>query len=235
MTGTFHWFGDSWVAGDELAHPRQQAFARLVSDHYHARCCNLGLLGSSVTELPRLFHAQLHSIQPGDTVFFALTASSRTGFFDEHGDFQRVLTGAAPRHCPHPHSDKWFKYFDNKHQRVYNYDCVINMLWLWCQQQGILCYFFNLFTTEPHTQISCVPDSAWLIPRDQCVAQCILSCVDNEYGSVITADNPGLTDQQWQRQAAQVEQYIRPNWAHPNPAGHAKIAETLIQAIHERS
>jgi hypothetical protein len=235
MSVKYHWFGDSWVTGDELATPVEHRFSNLVSNHFDTVCVNLGVNGSNINALPLLFYQHLNNINSNDTVFFCLTSSIRTGFFDEHGVFRNILASSYPKHNVHLYSAQWFKYFDNPEQRMYNYDSIINLLWLWCTHRGTRCYFLNLFTTESDQMISCVPESAWLIPRNQCIAQCILTCIDNEYGSVITDDQPQLTEQQWQLQEAQVNKYIRPNYAHPNIAGHAEIANNLIKLIDERS
>lgn len=231
----FHWFGDSWVAGDELENPAQHRFSELVSQHFGATCLNYGINGSGVTALPVLLHSKLSQIGPNDTVFFCLTSSIRTSMFDEHNKLKNILVNGYAAHDLHPHSDQWFRYFDNAAQRVYNYDSTINLLWLWCKHLDLKCYFLNLFTTEPTSIIDCVPESAWLVPRDKCIAQSILSTIDNKYGSIFVDDNPELTNQQWKIQKQQVEQYIRPNFAHPNIQGHAKIANDLIELINERS
>jgi hypothetical protein len=230
----FHWFGDSWVSGDELITPHLHRFSQLVSDAFGAECVNLGRNGSNINALPLIFHQHLPNIDPDDIVFFCLTASSRTGMFDHSGQFKNILTMSYPGHSPHPHSEKWFKYFDSPCQRVYNYDNVINLLWLWCKYLKIKCYFLNLFTSESHSIIDCVPSDAWLVPRDQCIAQSIMSYIDNEYGAVIADDNPNLTDQQWQEQRMLIEKYIKPNYAHPNIQGHAKIAQDLTILLNER-
>lgn len=231
----FHWFGDSWVFGDELDSPYLHSFPTLVSDHFGATCINYGKKGSCINSLPLELSQRINTISTEDTVFFCLTASNRTGMFDEHGDFKNILNSTYQVHQPHPYSLKWYKYFDNPFQRVYNYDNVVNLLWLWCKHLNLKCYFLNLFTTENNSVIDCVPAESWLLPRGQCIAQSILTYIDNEYGSVIADDNPRLTNDQWAIQHTQVKQYIRPNFAHPNIAGHAKIATDLIKLLNERS
>ena len=144
----FYWFGDSWVIGDELEKivSKQQAqentFAFLISEQFAADCVNLGQRGSSINSLPMEFFKVANDIDPDtDVVFFCLTASLRTGMFDEYGKFCNILVNPYPSHTPHPYTSEWFKYFDNPHQRIYNRDCMINLLYMWCQHLKIKCYF----------------------------------------------------------------------------------------------
>ena len=118
----FHWFGDSWVVGDELGTPNVHRFSRLISDNFKEECVNLAQRGSNINALPLAFHKHIANVDQDDVVFFCLTSSSRTGMFDELGKFKNILTSSYAEHRPHQHSDKWFKYFDNPHQRVYDYD-----------------------------------------------------------------------------------------------------------------
>jgi hypothetical protein len=45
------------------------------------------------------------------------------------------------------------------------------------------------------------------------------------------SDHPNLTDQQWNLQKSAIDQFIKPNWVHPNAAGHLKIAETILSRL----
>ena len=76
-----------------------------------------------------------------------------------------------------------------------------------------------------------VPESAWLIPRDCCVAQSILHTVDNDIGMLVVDDNPRLLTVDWEQQKELLERYVRPGIMHPNLAGHEKIAQDLIALI----
>jgi hypothetical protein len=237
----FYWFGDSWVFGDELEklvpchNVTQYNFAGLVSSHFNAECVNLSECGSSITTIPLKFYEILEKINPDvDRVFFGLTASHRTAMFDDSGNYQNILPSLHNKHKPHKHQDKWFKYFDSQGQRTYNYDCITNLLYFWCQQKNIKCYFLNLFTTETVSLINSIPDDAWLVSKDQCTAQFILELVDNQNQSVITDDSPNLTNDQWAIQSKLVEKYIKPCYAHPNIHGHKVIADNLIKLLENK-
>lgn len=236
---TFYWFGDSWVFGDELelqvdSSARQDhTFANLTSQHFQADCVNLSECGSSITSIPLKFKEIVEQIDPAtDHVFFCLTASHRTSMFDETGKVKNILPPPTYKnHNTHPYRDQWFKYFDSPAQRLYNYDSVINLLYLWCKHLGITCYFVNIFTTENESIMDCTPDSVWLLPKNKCMAEWILPVLDPNNFSLITDDNPNLKTEQWEQQQPFVEKYIRPCYAHPNIDGHKKIAQNIIQIL----
>lgn len=231
----FYWFGDSWLVGDELeltvpyAERKQYVFAKLFSDYYQAECVNLGESGSSPDIIPWSFSKIVSQLTADDQVFFCLSASHRTAIFNESGIPEQIIPG--PNYNPHVHSETklWYKYFDTPSQRLYNYDCTINLLWLWCQKLGVTCWFANLFTTEPDTMIDIVPKCSWLLPRNQCIAQLIMPAIDNESGTVVDSDRPSLTNEQWNEQSAYLERYVKPGYCHPNVQGHQHIANQLIE------
>jgi len=234
----YYWFGDSWVAGDELefqvdsTQVKNHTFAGLVSQHAGAEMINLSACGSGVNYMLTEFARCKDQIDPAnDLVFFCLPPSHRNGTFDELGNFLNILPSGYSKHRPHPHTKEWYKYFDNPYQRLYNYDLTTNLLYLWCKQLNISAYFLNIFTTEAESLISCIPDSSWLIPRDRCLAEFILNIIDNQYGAVIVDDNPDLTNKDWAVQSELVNRYIHPLFCHPNVEGHKKIAEELIKLL----
>jgi hypothetical protein len=237
----FYWFGDSWVHGDELYNqlPRnsyqQAAFPQLVSDHYSAECVNLGNIGESVDVLPWRFNSVADQIETQDEVFFFLTADVRTMLFDEQKQLKKIMPSPGfNSNSFHAYSEQWYKYFDTAPQRVYNYDKTILLLYLWCCEKGVRVWFANIFTTQPTAMIDRVPESSWLIPRGSCLAQAIFPVINNDAGILITHDSSFLTKQEWQAQQAKLELYMYPNHAHPNIAGHAKLAEYIIECRDER-
>ena len=115
------------------------------------------------------------------------------------------------------------------------YDKTINLLYLWCHCIGVKCYFANIFSTVDTTVIDCIPESAWLLPKTNCIAEYILPVIDNKEYVVITEDRLDLTNEQWNLQKSYVEKYIRPGFQHPNVAGHQHIAEHIIKLLHDRS
>lgn len=238
----FYWFGDSWVYGAELEKllPRnswqKSAFPQMVSDHYGAECVNLGVSGSGPDSLVWQFSKVVNDIDPEtDQVFFFLSADSRTWMFNEHGQLSWIgfLPGFVPDNA-HPHWKQYFKYFDNSHQRTYNYDRSVNLLYFWCKSLGIKCHLSNIFTTQPTPIMDHTSPDSWLLPRDQCIATSIVPCIDNDAGELLVNDRPSLTDEQWKIQQAHVEKYIKPLCAHPNVEGHKKIAQTIIELIESK-
>ena len=235
----FYWFGDSWVAGDELykivPHEihQQYAFPKLVSDHYGAECINLGKNGHSPDILPYIFSDIVDQIDPTvDKVFFFLSAANRTWMFNEQGEIRCLGLDPATRpNCAHQYHNEWMKFFDNNHQRIYNYDRTINLLYFWCKHLGVDFYLSNIFTTAEQSLMDQTGDDGWLLPRDRCIAESILSFNDNKYGQVIVNDVPQLLDEQWEIQKLQVEKYIKPLICHPNIEGHRQIADYIIDLL----
>ena len=239
----FYWFGDSWVYGAELEKIlpnsiwQKSAFPQLVSDHYGAECVNLGVCGNAVDSLSWQFSKVVNDIDPEtDRVFFFLSSDSRTQMFNEQGHLSWI--GFYPGFVPdnaHPYWKEYFKYFDNQHQRTYNYDRTVNLLYFWCKSLGIKCYLSNIFTTQPTPTMDHTDPDSWLLPRDQCIATAIVPYIDNNSGEVLINDVPTITNEQWKIQQAHVEKYIKPLYAHPNIDGHEKIAHTIIELIESKT
>jgi hypothetical protein len=226
----FFWFGDSWVAGDELDLAKDVTFAELASDYFNAQCVNLGECGSSIDSIIWQFYKIKEQVSSNDIVFFCLTANHRVSLFDERKQLKHLIPGIMyEKHNPHEHKDQWFKYFDTPAQRIFNYDKVINLLFLWCQQLDIRCYFINIFTIETDSIIDIVPKEYWLVSKNSCLAQSILPMV-TQHGLFLD-DCPDFTDEQWKKQEPMVKKYIRPNYQHPNALGHKKISELIIESL----
>lgn len=233
----YYWFGDSWVVGDELERSvpmdlrEHHTFARLVSNQFNAVCVNLGVSGSGPDSIPYEFNKIVDDLNVDDTVFFCLSASHRIAVLNEQGIPHQIIPGPNHSLTAHEYTNMWYKYFDTEPHRLYNYDRTISLLYLWCLHAGIKCYFMNLFTTEIKTMINVVPESSWLVPRTNCLAEFILPKINNKDGLIINSDYPGITTEDWKLQKAAKEKYIDPNCAHPNLAGHRKIAEELIKLL----
>jgi hypothetical protein len=226
----FFWFGDSWVVGDELDLGKDATFAKLTSDYFNAECVNLGECGSSVDAVLWQFYKIKEQVSPGDIMFFCLTANHRVSLFDQDKSLKHIIPGVMyEKHNPHVYKDHWFKYFDTPAQRIFNYDKVINLLFLQCQHLNIHCYFANIFTAETNSIIDIVPKEHWLIAKNSCLAQCILPVISQN--GLLLDDCPELTTEEWKKQEPLVKKYIRPNWHHPNALGHKKISELIIESL----
>ena len=125
----FYWFGGSWVIGDELysivPYEKHQdyTFAKIVSDYYNAECINLGINGGSINSIPLIFSKLVDQIDAEATMFFCLPLSLRFALFDELGEIKNILPSKHKKfHKVHNYSEQWYRYFDNTHQRIYNYD-----------------------------------------------------------------------------------------------------------------
>jgi len=233
----FYWFGDSWVFGDELSinDRNTQVFAKIISDHFQAECINLSICGSSINSLTHEFIKIASTIDPKkDIVFFGLTSNIRISIFDETG-LKNILPSGYDKHNLHPHTKEWYKYFDSSTQRVYNYDCNTNLLYLLCKELGIQCYFYNIFTTVDLGVFDYIPLENWLIPKNKCIAEYILPVIDIKNQGLIVDDCPEITSEQWHEQKVYVDKYIKPCYCHPNIAGHKKIAEELIKCLNYKT
>ena len=239
----FYWFGDSWVKGDELekilpaSSWQKSAFPQLVSDYYGAECVNLGVNGHGVDNLAWEFSKVVNNIDPAqDKVFFFLSSDIRTWMFNEQGKLCWI--GPYPGFVPsqaHPWWQEYLKYFDNPYQRTYNYDRSVDLLYFWCRNLDITCYFSNIFTTQPTPIMDHTDPESWLVPRDQCIASAIIPHIDNDSGLIFVNDIPKFTTDQWQLQRTHVEKYIRPLGCHPNVEGHKKIAQHIIDLMQNKT
>jgi hypothetical protein len=208
----------------------------LVSDHYGAECVNLGVNGHGPDNTPWEFSKIVNDIDPArDVVFFFLSSDIRTWMFDEQGKFCWI--GPHPGFVPsnaHPHWEQYLRYFDNPHQRAYNYDRSVDLLYFWCKSLGVTCYFSNIFTTQPMPIMDHTVSESWLLPRDQCIATSIIPYIDNNSGLIFVNDMPEFKTEQWELQQVSVEKYIRPLFCHPNIEGHKKIAQDIIALIENK-
>lgn len=209
---TDYWFGDSWVYGDELAHPETECFASLVSK---GNCVNMGENATSIDSIVYKFLDVKDQIKSIDKVYFCLTDSNRVQI-----DEKNIIPGKHVNNI-HLHSELWYKYFDTDKQQQLNLDRNLFLLHKACPQAK----FFNIFSFNSSKHI---PDSAWLLPSDQCIAEFILPYV---YKGMLLTDHPDLLVEEWQEQEPYVEKYFYPNHAHPNKLGHKKIAEELCKLI----
>lgn len=222
------WFGDSWVEGAELANS-DDAFPKIVSEESGAECVNLGQSASSIDEMSYHFFQNYQSMGKKDVVFFCLTVPHRTSIF-ENGRLKRLTPQYIyKQHHPHPYNTQWYKYFDNEEQRLYNRDRTIDLLYFWTQSLGVKCWFANIWSVDTDHVMDVTPESSWLIPRNDCLASAILPIIHKD--NLHMSDNPDLTNEQWLLQQSAIDEFIKPNWAHPNEIGHRQIANKILAAL----
>ena len=188
----------------------------------------------STVEQFKLVCDQLH---PGDYVFVGLTSPDRI-LIKDGKTRDLALVHALDNFSGYEREKllikQWYKYFDSPEQQCYTNTNALDLLKSYCNQFGVHLCLFNLFTTKLNVNCLSVTDNDWIIPNDYCVALEILDVIDNEYYTVIESDREFLTVEQWEQQKLKVEKYIKPNWAHPNVAGHKKIANYLITQIEDK-
>jgi hypothetical protein len=245
-TGRYYWFGASWLVGEELElqgipmHQRKKyTFANLVSNEFNVECINLGQSGISNNLIPFFFSNIVNNINVNnDKIFFCLTSSCRMSMLDNDKTPLSILPSIQDnvrRPTEHPYWKEWYKYFDTPPQRVYNYECIVNLLYHWCKNIGVDFYFINVTEIENNSLIDTTTPEVWLLPKNQCVMEFILPVVDKDYGEMVFEDRSWLTDIQWNQQKQAIEQYIKPCFGHPNLIGHRYIADKLINILKLRS
>ena len=231
----YYWFGDSWLVGDELQNELLQSeiplniYAHLVSKEFNALDIVLGGRGESIDTVVYNFLNVLEQINPdSDKVFFCLTSEIRKGLFDKKGNMKNILPSLYPQaHNLHPHTNLWYKYFDNEYQQKFDFKKSIYFLDLLCGANNIDRYFMNIFSVPKfHNELSKLN---WLVPSNRSIADFLLPYTKNY--EPYMADNPNFTNKQWQEQKNNIEKYITPNYCHPNVSGHKKIAEELISIL----
>jgi len=233
-----YWFGDSWVAGDELEmlvpdkEKYKYTFAQLVSNELEYECVNLGTSGSSIDDIAFEFSGIVSDLTPDDIVIFCLTASHRITILGDEGERFQLRASDLENHnnLLHPYTEQWYKYFDTQPQRKYNYDQNINLLHLWCKSIGVKHVFANLFSIEDKSEFDIVPSSCWLTPREQCLAQLFNNPLFDTKG-MINADGPSITSKDWEYQIERLAEYIRPCLGHPNIKGHITIANFIVKQL----
>ena len=229
---TYHWFGDSWVKGAELelsvpAHEvKNCVFPKLVSDYFGANCKNYGIVGSSTDIIPLNFFKIVNTINTDDIVFFCLTGRNRISILDNNGDPYFIKASDTDKK-----SNLWYKFFDSKHQAIYNYDKTINLLYLWCKELKIKCYFANIFHKEETEIFNLIPDDRWILPKNHFLAQDIVYINDEVLNEVVSNDMPNITLADWDLQKQMIKKYFSPGKSHPNVDGHKKIAELIIEKL----
>lgn len=235
MTQKFIWCGSSWETGDELElqisknQVCQHVYPSLVSAWFAVECVNVSENHSAIPQLIWQLKSIENQICSGDTVFFSLPPPHWNMSVDHTGALNRIGPNF---HCDprvHANSQHWYRYFDNEYQRAWQNDISIEFLSNWCQVRGVHCYFYS--SVNHYYSIYLNATVSWLLPPSTCLAELLVPVIDNTFFEVVTSDRSWLTESQWQSQKPLIEKYIAPCYAHPNLAGHKKIAEEFIRLL----
>ena len=100
-----------------------------------------------------------------------------------------------------------------------------------CKSSNITCYFVNSFTVLVRQDNLLVPDEAWLLPLDRCLANSISKFLDLVRDGPAVRDEPRFLDKDWLGHKELLEKYFLPNDNHPSQLGNEKIAEFLAEQL----
>jgi hypothetical protein len=235
---SYHWFGDSWVRGDEIDLISDDfsnyTFANLVTKHFDQQCYIHAVDASSILHL--LIQFRNAEVEPNDICFFGLTSLDRMCIIGNDKEYHLYLTAVLHKdsRIDHAMMEAWYKYFDSTNNRKFIAEIVVDLLISLCKEKKAKAYFYNTFTKNNLTT-TLTNSQDWLVDSTTCVAESILHVFDDVNGTVIVDDCSSITEQEWSIQKPLVEKYIHPNFVHPNFAGHRKIADYLIEKLYENT
>lgn len=219
-----HWFGDSWCSGVPNG---GVPFVKLTSQQLGMVCVNHGQSNTNIDDMVAKFYSVHTKISPAaDIVVFCLTSSYRSTWIDNNNKptyFTWHKNGEL--------SKLWNLYFANDYSTSFLTFKNINFLYYMCQSLNIKCYFVNSFSTLHNVMNEYTPDSAWLLPKSECLANKLLTIIAPE---IITDDGPQVSRAQWLEHKEKLDNYFIPNDNHPNSLGNEKIAETLTNLLQLR-
>jgi len=219
---THHWFGDSWVYGDELEDTKL-AYPYIVSKYFDVECKNHAVNASSIQHMLIQFKQAI--FEPGDTAFFGLTSEDRNYVYDTHLYYSANLL--KDYRIDLELNKHWYKYFDSPQQRQHSIASTLDLLKAYCVALDVTPYFYNTFTVSSYKCLL-LENKDWLIDPAECLANEILHIVDNDYYDVVTKDQHWINESDWLIQEPLVHKYFKPNYAHPNSLGHQMLSKRLI-------
>ena len=100
-----------------------------------------------------------------------------------------------------------------------------------CQAKNITCYFVNSFTILVKQNNLLVPDHAWILPIDQCLANSLVKLLDSVRHGPALRDEEKFLVQDWLEHRELLKKYFLPNDNYPNRLGNEKIAEFLSEKL----
>jgi hypothetical protein len=208
-------FGDSWVVGAELP-DRNLSFPNLLDAK------NYGQGGTSIPGLLRRFNEVEKNFS---TAIFCLTDPARLMFYKSWDQYKDDMQGTAL-------TTREYEML-RKISNDYNNDIIVSqvcyILYKWCLDLNITCYFVNLFGGQLGKSFlyNLIPDNVWLLP----IHTCLTKEVFDKNGWF--PDYPTIGDYTYwlQNNNEDVQTCIRPCDAHPNKLGHKAIADFIGSKI----
>lgn len=201
--------GDSWPEGAELGNGRRYGeilFEEMQFDEFY----NYGSGGASnedmLYQLQR-YIAEHHSNKNKTTAIFFLTNPARTAHFPrfmDWGDIADVKLKQIYLHFTQP-----------EHETMRS-SSTVSALQKWCDTLGIDDYYFSGWVRYPNWLPGVDTSKIWAAGNET-AADWFGASKHNGEHLLDVGDNP----------------YIRPNFAHPNQAGHNLIADKLNKWIRD--
>ena len=213
-----HWFVDSWcqgVSGGGIP------FSDITSEKLNYDFVNHGVRGSSVEDMLKKFNSVYSELTSDDIIIFCLTSPVRVSLSDNLNfktldkDLKKIW-------------DTYFATDEILDHLMFNY---LNTLYFMCKTRDITCYFVNSFTTLTKQDNLFVPDNAWLLPMNQCLANHIIKLLDTFRRGPALKDESRFSDIEWSEHSELLEKYFLPNDGHPNQLGNEKIAGILTEKL----
>lgn len=221
MTTVLITLGDSWPEGAEL-NPGEYRYGELLQQQLgYDKFYNYGKGGTSNEHMILQLQTYLQNDYRPDhqvTSIFFLTNPNRTIYFPKDGGFN--VHGEAQQHWDQDARQvfmkNWLHFYDTDITTLRN-SIAISALQQWCKVANIKDYYFSGWVKYNH----------WLpvVDTGKIWAQ----------GNETAADWFGATKHNGEHLLNVGDnQYIRPNFAHPNQAGHQLIANKLAKWIQNK-
>ena len=220
-------FGDSWVAGCELARFKSNneldfgkdepslAFPNIIQELTGIECINKGVSASSQPSMIEYFHSC--NFNKGDIAIFALTSPGRRMYRSDDGSI-------ADQGCTA--NKEFINQYDD--ERVSSQ--AIALLYYMSLSRGVTPYFFNLFDCVRFGDITYneIPNENWLISNTSSIIDTLF---DTEYFKRYDHHRDWNFQEWLETENELVQKYIRPCEAHPNLVGQRAIADFIIEKL----
>lgn len=166
------------------------------------------------------------SIKSDHLVIFCLTTAYRPTWFDDQG--REIVLNISDESMEHK---IWNTYIANDYFLSYQSHNLLNTLYFMCQTLDIRCLFVNNFFSLKRVNML-TPDSVWLLPPGECLANSVLG-LPIKSPEVAIKDRTGFKVSDFSLMKKQLSVYFIPNNDHPNQLGNETIAKFLTKRIPE--